>query len=149
MKKLHFDIRINASANTVYNTMLDEKTYPAWTAAFNPTSRFEGSWEKGSKILFLGTDQDGNTGGMVSRIRENIPNKFVSIEHQGIIQGDQEVTEGHDIEAWAGALEEYSFTEENGNTLLAVDVDITEEYSSYFENTWPDALDKLKALCEE
>lgn len=148
MEKLHFDIGINATPRKVYDVMLSEESYKAWTKEFNPSSSFEGSWEKGAKIVFLGTDENGNTGGMVSRIRENIPGKFVSIEHQGIMQGDQEITSGHDIEAWAGAREEYTFTEDNEGTLLAVDIDVTEDHRSYFQNTWPKALNKLKTLCE-
>jgi hypothetical protein len=149
MEKLHFEIRIDAKTDIVYKTMLDEKTFAEWTSEFNSSSHFEGSWEKGAQILFLGTDQDGHVGGMVSRIKENIPNKFVSIEHLGIIQNDKKMTSGPEVEGWAGALENYSFAEENGNTLLMVDVDLNQEFKSYFSETWPKALRKLKALCED
>jgi len=71
--------------------MLNAKTCREWIILFNPTSRFEGSWEKGSKILFLGSDEQGNEGGMVSRIKENIPNRFISIEHHGVIADGKEV----------------------------------------------------------
>ena len=148
LETLHFEISINANVEKVYNTMLDEKHFAEWTAAFNPTSHFKGSWEKGSKILFLGSGQDGNMGGMVSRIKENIPNKFVSIEHLGIVQDGKEITSGADIEGWAGALENYTFTEDNGKTLLLVDMDSNQEFKPYFLETWPKALNKLKAICE-
>lgn len=148
METMHMEISINAGAEKVYDTMLDEKKFREWTVDFNPTSHFKGSWEKGSKIIFLGTDEQGNVGGMVSRIKENVPNRFVSIEHLGIIQGDKEILSGPEIEGWAGALENYTLTEKNGKTLLAVDVDINQEYKDYFTKTWPKALDKLKALCE-
>ena len=92
MEKTKFEISIHASAEKVYSTTIGEGTYAAWTAEFNPTSRFEGSWEKGSKILFLGTDQEGKIGGMVARIKENIPNKFISIEHYGVIGNGKEIT---------------------------------------------------------
>lgn len=93
-QNLHFEISINYSAEEVYRTMLDEKHYAAWTAEFNPTSHFVGSWEKDSKILFLGEDKDGNTGGMASRIKENIPNIFISIEHLGLVQNGKGITSG-------------------------------------------------------
>lgn len=118
--------------------MLDEKHFAEWTAAFNPTSHFKGSWEKGSKILFLGSGQDGNMGGMVSRIKE----------HLGIVQDGKEITSGPDIEGWAGALENYTFTEDNGKTLLLIDMDANQEFKPYFLETWPKALNKLKAICE-
>ncbi len=114
----------------------------------NPTSYFEGSWEKDSKILFLGTDKDGNKEGMVSRIKENIPNKLISIEHLGILKNDKEITSGTEVEGWAGALENYTFNEDNGKTFLSVDMDSNQQFKSYFEETWPKALNKLKAICE-
>jgi len=148
LEVLHFEKIINAKAEKVYKAMLDDKNWREWTAEFNPSSHYKGSWEKGSKILFLGTDQDGNLGGMVSRIKENIPNKFISIEHLGIVQNGKEITSGPEVEVWAGALENYTFTETNGKTLLLVDLDANQEFKPYFIETWPKALNKLKAICE-
>jgi uncharacterized protein YndB with AHSA1/START domain len=148
LQPIHLEITINAPAEKAYQMMLDENYYKEWTEPFNPGSHFIGSWEKGSAIRFIGCDKDGNMGGMVSRIKENIPNQFVSIEHLGIIQGDQEITSGPEVDGWAGALENYTFKEENGKTLLSVDMDANQEFLSYFEETWPKALNKLKAICE-
>jgi uncharacterized protein YndB with AHSA1/START domain len=151
---LHFETEINANIAKVYQIMLDEKKYLEWTAEFNPSSSnsslpYIGSWEKGSKILFQGIDENGNVGGMVSRIRENIPNRFVSIEHLGIIQNGAEITTGPEVEDWAGALENYSFTEVNGKTLLSVDMDANQEFKSYLMDRWPKALKTLKTICEK
>jgi uncharacterized protein YndB with AHSA1/START domain len=146
--KMHYEIHIHASAEKVCKTMIDEKHYNEWTAAFNATSRFEGSWDKGSKIVFLGTGEDGKIGGMVSRIEENIPNKFISIEHLGMINDGKEVMTGPEVDAWAGAHEDYTFSEENGGTRVSVDIDTNEEYKTYFEETWPKALQVLKRICE-
>ena len=145
---MHFEININANATKVFETMLDKKQYAVWTSEFNPESHFIGSWEKGSKILFLGSDEDGNMGGMVSRIQENIPNKFISIEHLGLVQNGNEITSGPEVEGWAGALENYTFKAENGKTLVSVDVDVNQEFKSYFLKTFPKALKKLKTICE-
>lgn len=146
---LHFEINIDAPVANVYKAMLDKKHYEEWTAIFNPTSRFEGSWEKGAKMLFLGTDENGNSGGMVGRINENIPNQFVSIEYTGILQGDQEITSGPEVEGWVGTCENYTYLTVNGKTLLAVDLDTNQEFLSYFNDTYPKALDKLKSICEQ
>ncbi len=148
LEKLRFDISINAPVEKVYDMMLDGRHYSEWTAEFCPTSYFEGSWEKDAKILFIGADKDGNKEGMVSKIKENLPNKFVSIEHLGIFKNDKEITSGPEVEGWAGALENYTFTEDNGNTFLSVDMDANQQFKSYFEETWPKALNKLKAICE-
>ena len=146
--KLQFQIEIESSASKVYESMLGNQTYREWTSVFNPTSHFEGSWEKGAKILFIGSDPEGNEGGMVSRIKENIKNVFVSIEHIGILNNGQEITSGPDVEIWAGALENYTFEVKNGKTLLTVELDSNEEFKSYFEETYPKALEKLKSICE-
>lgn len=146
---LHFEITINASPEKVYSLMLDELKYSEWTSVFNPHSRFMGSWEKGSKIWFIGTDEDGTVGGMVSHISENIPGKFVGIDHVGIIHGDKEITSGPEVEEWAGVSENYTYTESNGATLLAVDMGTTLEMKEYFMETYPKALNILKAICEK
>lgn len=146
---LHFEIWINAHPEKVYNIMLADQTYSEWTSAFNPTSRFMGSWEKGSKILFLGTDDDGKVGGMVSQIRENIPGKYVGIDHVGVIQGDKEITSGPEVEEWAGVSENYTFSENKDGTLLSVDMGTNDEFEEYFLETYPKALNILKVICEK
>jgi uncharacterized protein YndB with AHSA1/START domain len=147
-EKLRFEINIKAPATKVYNTMLNDETYRQWTSEFNPTSHYIGSWEKGQKILFLGTDANGNLGGMVSRINENITNQFISIEHLGLVQEGKEILSGPEVDDWAGALENYTFSDMNGSTRLTVEMDSNENLKDYFMETWPKALDKLKAICE-
>ncbi|MCR6722599.1 MAG: SRPBCC domain-containing protein [Chitinophagaceae bacterium] len=147
MKKVHYNVTINAPAEKVFNTMLEKKSYEQWTAAFNPTSTYEGSWGKGDKIYFIG-EHEGKKGGMVARIAENIPNKFVSIEHYGILEDGKEITEGPAVEAFAGTHENYSFEPKGGGTLLSIEVDTVEQYADYFDQTWPVALAKLKEIAE-
>lgn len=151
MKKVQFKTTIKAPVNQVYRAMLgldDKSTYQAWTAEFNPTSTFEGSWEKGAKILFIGTDENGEKGGMIAEIAENIPNEFVSIRHYGLLKGNTEITSGEEVEKWAGELENYWFEEHNGITSVTVEVGVSDEYMDYFQITYPKALKKLKAIVE-
>lgn len=151
MKKLQYTANVNAPAYKVYDLMLginNKSTYEQWTAMFNPTSTYEGTWEKGNKMLFIGVDENGNKGGMVSKIVENIPSQFVSIQHYGLVQGDNEITDGPDVEKWANGLENYTFEENNGTTTITVDLDTTEEFIDYMNENYPKALDKLKELCE-
>lgn len=152
MKKLQFNIRINASVSKVFGVMLginNKSTYEQWTALFNPTSTYEGNWNKGSKILFIGADENGVKGGMVSEIAENIPNRFVSIRHYGLLKADKEITEGPEVEKWAGGFENYTFEENNGITTVTVDLDTTEDFADYMNQTYPKALAKLKEICEQ
>lgn len=151
MKKIQFTETINASAEKVYKVTLgidSIENYKKWTAEFNPTSSYIGTWAKNSKMLFIGTGENGEKGGMVSMIAENIPNKFVSIKHIGMVQGDIEITEGPEVEKWTGSLENYTFIENDGITTLTIDIDVAEEYEEYFNDTWPRALRALKQICE-
>jgi len=152
MKKLQFQVRINAPSTKVYDVMLgisNKSTYEQWTSLFNPTSTYEGSWNKGSKILFVGVDENGKKGGMVSEIVENTPNRFVSIRHNGILKDDKEITTGPDVEKWAGGFENYSFDENDGVTSVSVDLETTEDFIDFMNQTYPKALDKLKEVCEK
>jgi|SRR5690554_2419789 len=152
MEKLQFKKEINAPASKVFDVMLgitNKTTYEQWTALFNPTSTYEGSWTKGSKILFVGTDDKGETGGMVSEIFDNIPNKFISIRHYGLVKADLEITEGPEVEKWANGFENYTFEENSGTTIVTVDLDTTKDFLSYMNETYPKALDKLKDICEK
>lgn len=152
MQKLQFKTDIRASAQKVYETMLglkNKNTYEFWTAAFNPTSSYEGSWEKGSKMYFIGVDENGKKGGMVSLIKENQVGLFVSIQHVGFLDGEVEVTSGEQVEKWAGGHENYLYQEQNGITTVTVELDTIDEYVDYFNNTYPAALSKLKEIAEQ
>ncbi|HSP88574.1 MAG TPA: SRPBCC domain-containing protein [Ignavibacteriaceae bacterium] len=148
MEKLHFEITINAPKEKVWNTMLGKNTYPEWTDVFGPGSNYVGDWNKGSKILFTAPGENGEMG-MVSRIKENRPYEFISIEHMGMIQNGVEDTTSEAVKAWAGAHENYTFKEKNGKTEVIVDIDTAEEYSDMFNDMWPKALQKLKELSEK
>lgn len=64
--------------------MLNDESYREWTRAFTEGSHYKGSWEEGSKILFL----DPNGAGMVSRIAKNDLYEFISIEHLGFVDDE-------------------------------------------------------------
>ncbi len=152
MKKIQYTIQISAPASKVYDVMLgitSKSTYERWTAAFNPTSTYEGSWDKGSKMLFVGTDEKGEKGGMVSEIADINPNRFVSIRHYGLVQGNAEITDGPEVEKWANGFENYTFVENNGSTMVTVDLDTTDDFVDFMNETYPKALDTLKEICEE
>lgn len=152
MKRLQFSTAINAPAISVYRAMLgldDISTYQQWTAVFNPTSTYKGSWDKGSKICFVGTGEDGSIGGMVSEIVENIPGRFVSIRHNGVINNGKEITSGPEVEQWAGGLEDYTFAEKAGVTTVTIALDTSPEFESYFSEASPKSLALLKALVEQ
>lgn len=145
MQMLHFTISINAPKEKVWHTMLDDKTYRKWTTAFSEGSHYKGSWEKGSKMQFLGPDGMG----MFSKIEENIPYEFISIEHLGYIKDGKEDLKSKEAKVMAGAYENYTLKEKDEITNLSIDADMPEEYKEMFEDMWPKALLKLKELAEK
>lgn len=150
MQKINFSITINAPKEKVWNTMLNDTTYRQWTEAFHSGSYYEGNWSEGSKIRFLGPNDDGTLSGMVSRIAENRPYEYISIEHLGEIQNGVEDTTSDRAKLWAGMHENYTFTETNGVTELKVDIDVNnDEFKEMFKDMWPKALQKLKELSEK
>ena len=149
MPKLHFSITISAPKEKVWETMLGEATYRQWTEAFAPGSHFVGSWEQGADIKFLAPDDKGAMEGMVSRIRENRPYEYISIEHLGVAQGGKDDTSSEAIKGWAGAFENYTFKETDGRTEVLVEMDTADEHQEMFQNMWPNALKKLKELAEK
>jgi hypothetical protein len=142
-KTLTFPISIKAPRQLVYDTMLDPEGYKIWTAAFMEGSYFKGSWAKGNKIQFLA----GNSG-MTAEIAENRPYEFVSIRHLGEIIDGVEDTTSDKVRAWVPAHENYTFADKDGGTELIVTLDTVAEYEQYMLDTYPRALEVLKALCE-
>ncbi len=150
MTTQHYSIEINAPKEKVWNTMLDQSTYREWTSVFSEGGYFEGSWDQGSKMLFLGPDPEtGKEGGMVSRIKENRLHEFISIEHLGMMKDGVEDTISEEVKKWFPSYENYTFTEEEGVTTVSVAIDVGEEYADMFEEMWPNGLAKLKEISEK
>jgi uncharacterized protein YndB with AHSA1/START domain len=149
-EKMHFEIAINAPVQKVWDTMLAKDTYKEWTSVFEPTSYYEGSWNKGSRIKFLGSDGSG----MISEIAENIPYKFISIKHLGEIKNGIEDTTSEQVMKWIPAYENYTFIDKGTETQLMIDMEMpstteAKAMKEMFEGMWPGALLKLKEICEK
>lgn len=142
--KLNFSEIINAPASEVYDIMLSKFGYRQWASVFNPSSRYEGSWDKGSEIKFLGTNEEGTDEGMKGIITENIPGRHVSIQYTGYVG----MVGVHDNEGWKDTVETYHFKQKNGDTVLSVELIMPAEYADYFVKTYPKALKTLKDLIE-
>ena len=145
MNALRFTSLIAADRKKVWDVMLADDTYRKWTAEFQEGSYFEGSWEKGARIRFLGP---GGGGGMTAVIAENRPYEYVSIKHLGIVKDGVDDTESAEAKAWAPAFENYTFTQSGNATSLTIDVEVPAEFQAYMSEAWPKALAKLKELCE-
>lgn len=155
LQTLHFEITVQAPRQKVWDTMLSGATYQEWTKPFNPStspdakSIVSGDWQEGSKMLFIGVDENGQEGGMVSRIKERREPAFLSVQHIGILKDGVEDTTSEEATKWSPAFENYTFEESNGGTLLKIDVDMMEEYKEMFSGMWPKALAILKEIAEK
>jgi hypothetical protein len=153
MEKMHFKVLINAPRERVWETLWGDDTYPAWTAPFVEgmgEASAEGSkaitdWKEGSKVLFLG----GSGEGMVSRIDRLVPNEFMGFKHLGTVKNGVEDTDSEEAKNWSGAMEEYTLKTVGNQTELTVDMDMTDDFKDYFNNTWPKALARLKEIAEQ
>jgi uncharacterized protein YndB with AHSA1/START domain len=144
---MQYTTTINAPREKVWQVLWNDDTYPEWTSAFAEGSRAETDWKKGSKVLFT----DGKGSGMVSRIDENVPNQFMGITHMGILKDGVEDLGSDEAKNWAGSYENYTLTDSNGGTHLRVDMggaEMPKEFQDYFEQAWPKALARLKAIAE-
>ena len=151
MKRLKYQINIDSPSSHVYDVMLgitNKSTYEDWTSIFSPTSSYTGNWDEGSKMLLTSQDDKGELAGMVSRILENKVNEFVSIQHYGMLKSGEEITEGPEVDGWAGCLENYHFEEKDSATILTIEIDSGEEHEEYMDKLYPKSLEKLKEICE-
>lgn len=105
--------------------------------------------EETRKTALIKELKKGEKGGMISEVFDNIPNRFVSIRHYGLLKANAEITKEPEVEKWANGFENYTFEENNGTTTVTVDLDIAEEFSDYMNQTYPKALSKLKEICEQ
>lgn len=145
---LRFQTEIKAPSEKVYQILTDDQGYRKWTSVFNPSSHFVGSWDQGSLILFLGHDEHGKRHGMVSKILENLPGRLIRIEHIRTHSDDIVNEPDYHLDTWSGALESYFLTAQESGTIFRVEVETLPDYLEYFLSTWPEALKKLKEICE-
>ncbi|HLN20631.1 MAG TPA: SRPBCC family protein [Bacteroidales bacterium] len=145
---IHFEAIINCPPGAVYRAITEDEPYREWSSVFNPSSYFKGSWKKGSGIRFLGVDDEGRKSGMISRIKENIPDRFISIEHMGMILKDIDYMCGPEVDEWQGALENYTLVPRGNRTIIYVDLDNIGPATEELKGMWPKALDKLRQVSE-
>jgi uncharacterized protein YndB with AHSA1/START domain len=148
MEKLRYSVKINAPAQDVWTTMLDDASYRQWTSVFNSGSYYEGGWDKGGEIRFLGPDDDGKLGGMIATVEESRPYEFVSLRYTGQIMDGADDTTSDAAKSFIGSHENYAFKEADGVTTVEVELDSADEFVAEFNAAWPLALARLKELAE-
>lgn len=138
-------MHISAPRQKVWEVMLNDATYREWSSVFMPGSYYQGDWSEGSKMLFLGPGVEGEKdGGMVSVVKENRPQEFVSLEHHGEVHNGVETPWEH------FGYENYTLQDSDDGTEVLVDLlSLPDEYEDMFNGMWPKALEKLKEIAEK
>ncbi|MET4581528.1 uncharacterized protein YndB with AHSA1/START domain [Conyzicola nivalis] len=149
MKKLTYTVKITAPVRVVWETMLEDETYRDWTGAFHEGSYFEGGWEAGDPIRFLGPNDDGTMGGMIGVIERSEPQRFVSVRYLGQVEKGVDDLDSEQAKLIAGSHENYTFSEDDGVTTVLVELDSDEQFVEMFDEMWPLALARLKEIAEE
>ncbi len=143
-KRISKSIDINASSETVWNTLFMPESYKKWAAEFSPDSEVISTWEEGSKAIF----KDKTNSGLVGIITKNVPTEIMAIEYIAELRNDVENTESPEAQEIKGAIEKYILSEKDGITFLAIECDIPERYYDMMSAAWDKALMKIKELAE-
>jgi uncharacterized protein YndB with AHSA1/START domain len=146
MEKLKYKIEISAPVKTVWETMLQEETYKQWVAKSWPNSSYEGKWEQGTQMRFIGPDGSGTLAELV----EVKPYESLLARHIAALgKGGVEDRTSEMAKGWIGTTERYQFAERNGKTTLTVLMEASPEWRQMFDEGWPQALAELKKISED
>jgi uncharacterized protein YndB with AHSA1/START domain len=145
MKKLEYNIAINATRQKVWSTMLEKETYKQWVDVAWPGSYYEGEWKQGNNLRFITPDGSGTLVTLLKHLPYELSHaKHIAVLNPGGVEDrDSEVAKG-----WIGTTETYTFTEAKGVTELKVEIDTNPDWAAMFHDGWPKALAKLKELSE-
>lgn len=139
MEKLQFNIQINAEPEKVWSILWDDFSFRQWTSAFTEGSFYQGNLEENSIIKFL----DPQNNGMFSKIVKLVPNEEIIFLHLGEIYNGVEAPQN-----WGDATERYILTENENITDLKVEIQTSDEFKTFFEEKFPNALLNVKHLSE-
>ncbi len=145
MKKLEFKINIDAGPKKVWDIMLNPITYKEWVNVSWPNSHYEGEWKEGENIRFVSKSGAGTLANLI----ECVPHKYIMARHTAVINADG--TEDRDSETakgWIGTTESYAFTGNGNSTELKTEIQTNPDWEKMFNEGWPNAMVKLKELCE-
>ncbi len=138
MKKIVFNISINAPREKVWSALWEDKNYREWTSVFTPESHALSDWKEGSKVLFL----DGKGSGMSALIEKKIGNTEMVFKHLF------EMKDGKEYPLKDTGHESYFLSDKNGGTELRVEVDIEPEWEEHMGALFPKALEGVKRIAE-
>lgn len=142
--KLKFECIIDAPPQKVWDLMWEDGVYRRWTASFHDGSYYKGTLQYGGRIHFLTPEGDG----MYSEIIYFVPHSIIVFKHIGEIRENIEMPLDEASEKWTGFLEQYTYKEKNGATLLMVELDTDPKYKDHLSHSFETALIELKEIIE-
>ena len=145
METLKYQVEIDATAEKVWDVLWNEKTYSQWTHFFSPGSVMQTDWKVGGKTYFTDSSRQN---GMVSTIESIEEPKHLIFKHLGELHNGVEDVDSEKVKAWNGSLEAYYLEENNGKTLLKVEVDVDNSYKDMMDEGFKKGLEIIKNLSE-
>jgi uncharacterized protein YndB with AHSA1/START domain len=143
-QKIKKQISLNSTREKVWEVLTADKFTRQWYAIFREGTYAETDWQEGSKALF----KDGSGSGLIGTIVASKPAELIDIEYHGMLDKGVEDYDGPIAQSMKGGHEIYRLTPANGQTTLAVELDMPEEYYAMMSNQWDEALVKIKELSE-
>ena len=137
-KSVQHKIKINATAEDVWDALWDNEKYMQWAHEFLPGSRYKGKIEEGEEVQFL----DGAQNGMQSRVLK--------------VERDREVIFNHLFEIKSGTRgdslnnmeERYFLDETEGVTTLSMNSETPSANYSEMNEAGQRALQRIKEIAE-
>ena len=116
-----------------------------WTRAFCEGSYFEGSWEAGRRLRFL----DPQGFGMEAVVDENRRHEMLSLRLIGEIKDGRPCCRQSAARGARCRAIRSSMPRPGGGTQLVVHLQSWNDgFTDFLDDTWPKALERLKALSE-
>lgn len=142
MNKLQFSIDIHAPKDKVWQTLWQDETLRQWASIIDPETYMVGQLEEGSEVQFISAHGGY---GVTSLVEKLVVNEYLLLRHQADTQN-----EGQDErdKQWTGGTETYTLVDNNGLTTLTIAFGVPPELETYFKDTYPKAMVKIKQLAE-
>ncbi len=142
MKNLQFSIKINASKETVWKVLWDDRTFRDWSALIDEGTYMTGTMAEGEKVQFISSVSGY---GVTSLIEKLTPYEFVLFKHQS---DTQQSGQAERDDEWSGGAESYTLVQEGDITTLTVNSEVPENQEETFLERIPKAIDRVRVLAE-
>lgn len=144
LNRLLFSIDIAADKTKIWKAIWEDKYYRDWASIFFEGSYYEAkNLNEGSKIMFLGPDQNG----IYSLIQTHIPEEIIKFKHIASVTNGKLQAIDDESKKWTGANEIYSLKEGLNSISLQVEIDVLDEHVEFMSSKLPLALEKIKKNC--